>query len=278
MLHRVFVEPNKMYDIYNSRIKGLAVQYHELTTYIDSALELGFYLGSLVEAIENPKCIHLTFDDGYKEHLIVAKLLRKKYGLERKDLTFCINVNNCTQSTKICTDVFYYLFQVGEFQYLKEMLIKYSCSYESISANNFLFNFDRVKKVFSLNISRLLDFFQILCNRCKELGIELPFLTECEVVELSKYATIASHAIHHYHLDCLNEDEAKKELEGSKKILEKITKTQIEIFCYPDGSNSKVLQNYCKIAGYHYALSINSKDFKNVYCIPRCLNIRSLKN
>ena len=109
MLHRVFTERNNIEKIYQYRMLGLSYQYKYLTEYIDEALSNGYKLGSLEEAVSDPSTIHLTFDDGYKEHLLIAKKLKKRYQLRKKDLTFCINVRNSREKTKLCTDVFYYL-------------------------------------------------------------------------------------------------------------------------------------------------------------------------
>ena len=275
MLHRVFIEQDDMLKVYNLRRAGLAYQYSELINYLDRLLKQGFQLGSLEEAIKNPKCIHLTFDDGYKEHLAVAKLLKQKYNLSYKDLTFCINVCNCMQKTKICTDIFYYLWQKGKMQCVNDQLKKINFT-KPITIENFLIQFQKIKdKIFSTDIVYLKDVFEGLCNCCIEIDIKLPFLEKDEIIELSQKFSIASHAMYHRYLDCLKKSEAIKEINDSKIVLEKLTNTNINIFCYPDGRSSKNLKKYCQNAGYNYALGIGNHTLNKVdpFNISRSLDI-----
>ena len=78
---------------------------------------------------------------------------------------------------------------------------------------------------------------------------------------------ISSHGItHRFLID--HKIESKKEILQSKLILEKLINQNIDTFCYPEGKNDIELQNYCKNAGYKYALSIRH-EASNKFCIGR---------
>ncbi len=271
MLHRIFFERDTIKDIYDSRKVGLAYSYREVVDFIDKALNDGYKLGSLQQALIDPSVIHLTFDDGYKEHLAVAKRLKAKYSLQRNSLTFCINVNNCTKTTKICTDVFYYLFSKGEMLFVEEQLKNIGLS---IAGEDFFDCFEVIKKhIFNNKNQDTLHLFERLSNYCQEIGCELPFLDKAEVVELSQYFSIASHALHHFNLTSLEDREKVYEMSHSKTTLQQLTNTQIDIFCYPDGACDDRLQKYCQDAGYSYALAIKENENSNNFCVPRDLSL-----
>ena len=274
MLHRVFTERNNIEKIYQSRMPGLSYQYKYLAEYIDKALSNGYKLGSLEEAVNDPSTIHLTFDDGYKEHLLIAKKLKERYQLRKKDLTFCINVRNSREKTKLCTDVFYYLYHYGELDYVNAQLAKLY-SNKSLTNKNYFSDFQEIKKlIFSTHPAKTFTLFENLCHRCSKIGVELPFLNQDEIIELSQIFSIASHAINHCHLTYLEDYEIASELKNSKIALEQLTEQLVDVFCYPDGVNSLKIQNYCRELGYQFALGIlepkNDNRF-NSFLIPRTL-------
>ena len=93
------------------------------------------------------------------------------------------------------------------------------------------------------------------------------FLDKSEIIELSKIFKITSHGITHRFLNS-HKKESEKEILQSKIILENITNQNIDTFCYPEGKNDNDLQNYCKKAGYKYALSIKHEE-NNKFCVGR---------
>lgn len=83
---------------------------------------------------------------------------------------------------------------------------------------------------------------------------------------------LGSHTLTHPYLTKLDLKEAKKEIEGSKKILEDKLGVEIDYFCYPYGDYNKQVKELVKEAGYKYAFSTKLGTFKennDPYEIPR---------
>ena len=73
----------------------MVIGYEKLKSIIDEFLEKGFEFGSLKQCLLNPnRYFCLSFDDGFKEHLWVAKDLVKSYNIDKKSMLFAINVGN----------------------------------------------------------------------------------------------------------------------------------------------------------------------------------------
>ena len=275
MLHRVFFYDDKIQKIYKKRGLGLSCQYQELITYIDKQLNNNHRLGSLNEAIADPSIIHLSFDDGYVEHLEVAKKLKERYDLQKQDITFCINIRNCVLELKVCTDIFYFLIEEGKIDTVIENLYRFGYKGD-LNSKEFLSYFDEVKAfIFEKELPEIIDHFKILTSMHQTNKINSLFMKTEQIIQLSKYFSIASHAVNHIYLDKLDEKKMLDELNKSKNTLENLINTQVRVFCYPDGRNTKPLQKLCKRAGYQYALAINTIDKLaiNPYCIPRCSNL-----
>ncbi|MBL7157884.1 MAG: polysaccharide deacetylase family protein [Candidatus Omnitrophica bacterium] len=84
--------------------------------------------------------------------------------------------------------------------------------------------------------------------------------------------TIGSHTISHPFLPWMTDENIRKELFGSKKILEEITGQRIDLFSYPFGRFSDKTEEIVKDAGYMGAVTTSpgrTKPNDNIYALKR---------
>jgi peptidoglycan/xylan/chitin deacetylase (PgdA/CDA1 family) len=72
----------------------------------------------------------------------------------------------------------------------------------------------------------------------------------------SSLVTVGSHSITHPHLSRMESDDARKEIEGSRDKLERLTKEKIRLFAFPHGDHNVSTVDLCRAAGYDHAFSI----------------------
>ena len=227
MFHRVELSESKIPEIYKKR--GMVHSLEDLFRILDRKK-----IGTLEQALSNDRYTHITFDDGYKEHLEVANILKDRYNLKYGDITFAINVRNSYFDKKISMDLVYQL-------YIENRLSAISEKTSDIS---------KIKKeIFSKDQKSILSLFK------DQVNLKDIFLNSTEVKELSKIFTIASHGIDHFFMTD-NIDSVEYQLKDSKKFLEKELSSNIDIFCYPEGKSNSYIENQCKKSGYLYGLGI----------------------
>ena len=106
------------------------------------------------------------------------------------------------------------------------------------------------------------------------------YLSENDIFSISNLgiSTIGSHGCSHSRLSTLTNEKINTELKESKKVLEKITQTQIDTLSYPHGSYNNFVIDAAKKIGYKYAASsnkgINSRTTDN-YLLRRSEIIQS---
>jgi len=86
--------------------------------------------------------------------------------------------------------------------------------------------------------------------------------------------TIGAHSTTHKRLSVIGEDQAKKEIDTSKKILEQGLQQSVHWFCYPFGSFNKKVADYVRMAGFLGAAStIRDNRIKpfQLYYMPRIM-------
>lgn len=254
MFHRVRLKDNYISNIYDKR--NMVHNFNDIVCLIDKYFKLGYNFGSINEAINDKKVIHLTFDDGYKEHLVVAKKLKKKYNFSYNCITFSINVRNCFFDDKLSMDIIYELIDnnlLGELDLLSD--ISNSTSLSSIK-----------KEMFTNTTQKTIT----LLN--KNVDMRDYYLNEEELIELSKLFCIASHCINHRFLTSLSDEDINKELYDSREFLSRVLGVEINTICFPDGKHSEKINKISKKVGYKFGLSISSnfKDSKE-YNINRVI-------
>ncbi|RDU66348.1 hypothetical protein CQA53_03755 [Helicobacter didelphidarum] len=258
MIHRVHIHANQLINpLYFER--GLVVSIFKIEQIINSFLERGMSFGSLEQCLSNPnKYFCLTFDDGFKEHIEVAKRISKKYNATQESLIFCINVGNLAYNICNAMDIVYYMAYHSQIELLFEyMNIK--------NLNNDMINNILLIKQYLLKQSP--EFFKSLTQAFSCDEIQNNYLNIRDIQEISQIATIASHGITHRDLR-FHQDLSTEEILESKDILEEMLNKEITIFCYPEGKNDAFLQESCKELGFQYALSIQHSK-KNNYSVGR---------
>lgn len=81
-------------------------------------------------------------------------------------------------------------------------------------------------------------------------------LSESEIRELSKRHEIGAHTMTHPVLTDISLDQARIEIEDSKKWLEDVIGTEVTAFCYPKGAQSAALRKITQEAGFHIARGV----------------------
>ncbi len=259
MCHRIS-NNQKIDEHYYKR--DLVIEKGNLYEIIDNLYEKGLKPGTINESLHDSNIFHITFDDGYSEHLAIAKELKEKFSLNKFHCTFCINVGNSIHKEYSGMDLIYNI--------IKKVGIRELVNYLGINIQeNVSYVKQRYIKFSPVEIKKLRDFFQECTSEINEL-----FLDVSQIKELSSLFTIASHGISHrdlrYHID-----KSKEEIGLSKAELKRIIGLNVEIFCYPEGKNDKAVQKAIEESGYKLGLSINHDEENNFsigrYCINRHL-------
>lgn len=82
-------------------------------------------------------------------------------------------------------------------------------------------------------------------------------LTKEQVLELSRDFEIGAHTMTHPRLTQISDDEARKEIENSKKFLEKLINRPVTSFCYPAGYFLEKHEVMAEKAGFKLARTVN---------------------
>jgi peptidoglycan/xylan/chitin deacetylase (PgdA/CDA1 family) len=254
MFHRVRLNDKYISNIYDKR--NMVHNFDSIICLIDKYFKLGYSFGSLSQAINNSKIIHLTFDDGYKEHLIVAKKLKKKYNFSYDCITFSINIRNSFYDDKLSMDIIYELIE-NDLLYILYDLLK-------IDNNTSL---QDIKKIIFTNPTS-----EIIIAVNKKVNMKDYYLNKEDLIDLSKLFCIASHCINHSFLTSLSDENIYKELYNSKQFLSKELNIKVNTICFPDGKHSEKINRMSQKIGYKFGLSISSnfKDSKE-YNIERSI-------
>lgn len=251
MFHRIELENNEVSDIYYKR--NMAHTYKELINIIDKAIKKGKKFGSIEQALKNKNVIHLTFDDGYKEHLVIAKRLKEKYNFSKECITFSINIRNSFYKDKLSMDMIYSIIEDDES--LKKLCNKLDIGITSVNTMK--------DKIFgSKEYMNILNEFNI--------NTEKYFLNELDVISISKLFSVASHCINHCYLTTMTNRDIIYELQESKSFLEKKLNISIDTICYPDGKSDENIEKLSSVCDYKYGLSISSSK-NNPYKIGRSI-------
>jgi len=260
MIHRISSGRYRIEEHYYSR--NLVVDKKNLFDVITSLIDSGLEIGSISDALYDPNRFHLTFDDGYKEHLVIGKELKEHFSFDTDQCTFCINVGNSILHSYSGMDMIYRISSDHGIeriiQYFQKNDWKAKSDIQSIKEKFITLTPEEIHQLF---INLPID----------DSNMESLFLTKEEVKKLSYLFQIASHGISHRDLRN-HSDISKEEIAESKKILEDIIQSEISIMCYPEGKNDDDVQRMTELSGYQYGLSINHQE-NNPYSIGRyCIN------
>ncbi len=255
MFHRVLLNKSQnVNEIYFQR--NMITSIENIFHIIDDYLIRGFQFGNIEDAIKDNNYVHLSFDDGFKEHLQVAYLLGKKYDFAYDNVTFSINTGNSFTHQFTGMDVVYELISNRKLRAVEEIAkIK-------LDDNDITEIKNKVARLNPYELKLLSESFKEIKQNLKQL-----FLDRDEVLELSNIFSIASHGVTHRFLTS-HQIESNKEIAESKELLEKAIGKKINVFCYPEGKNDEAIQTFCKNSGYKFGLSIRHEQ-NNKFCIGR---------
>ena len=249
MFHRVQIETYEIPRIYKQR--NMLVETNELMSLIEKILDNGFKIGSIQDTLNEPSFFHLTFDDGFKEHLEIAHLIKKEYNFKPDSMTFSINAGNSLDKCFTGMDVIYQMVQNHD----KEKVIDIFQLNKDDSDTNLISEIK--ERIIGMNPDELITLGEEF--EFDKSALEGTFLNANEVKELSQLFNIASHG--QSHRDLTNHLHiSSREMKESKTALERLINKRVITFCYPEGKNNKALQDSCRRAGYKYGLSINHED------------------
>lgn len=234
--------------------RGMVISRYKLDSIIRGFLDRGYQFGDLEECVKEPdKYFCLTFDDGFKEHLSVARELQATYSPKKSSIIFSISTGNITGKFFSGMEFIYRIVDSGYGQELKSLL--------GLSGN---YSIKEIKaKYVQLDPAALRFVSEKFSERVNMADI---FLSAQDIKELSGYGTIASHGVSHRDLTT-NVEASISEIVDSKRALEDIIQVTVSTFCFPEGRYNNALLQGCKEAGYSMTLGINSRE--RDYCVGR---------
>ncbi len=196
--------------------------------------------------------IAITFDDGYKDNLTYALPILEKY---RIPATIYIT----TRFPEGNSNMWWYdLAEMCETK--KEIVFKWRGKFYQWSLSSWEKKYRCFHEIHSL-ISDFsdneLNEFMTRIRQEKPSGEYAEYcLTWDEIRSLQQHSliTIGSHTHSHLKLSRLNDEEVRKEIEGSKLLLESHLETKVEHFSYPYGTTAAF--------GMREVLILNNCDFK----------------
>lgn len=251
------------------------------------------------------KGIILTFDDGLKDHLLAARLLRD-VGISKA----CFYIPTLPYAEKVVLAVHKAQFIRARYGGKSLMLLEdasRSLGLELIDHKNYereKMSFDhryscQVDDQNTKEFKRLINYYGdreirdvILDKIISDTGLSVSFadiyLSEDEILEISSMGfEIGSHGCSHVPFSRLSADEQNHELLASKMYLERLTAKNVKSFCYPYGGkssyNSTTIDALRRL-GFESAISVDYRDItpedleSNPFELPRydCNSIESL--
>ncbi len=249
---------------------------------------------ALVNEEFNQKTILLTFDDGFKDHLDAAEIL-KKYDLKG---TFYITINPYLERDILPVHKAHLIIS----KYGGESLSLLERATKKLNLNEYIYKNYQEKETYKNAYSQHSDHtsikeFKKIINYYGDLGLrklildEILFETEIESdpkkfylsIDEIKYLSslgfeIGSHGCSHTVLSRLNKNEQFKEINNSKEFIEMVISRKVNSFCYPYGRKMSYNNETIKILkklNFKSAVAVESREIKkedlikNTYEIPR---------
>lgn len=227
------------------------------------------------------KTISITFDDGYSDNYLYALPILEKLQIPA---TFFVSTNYIGKNDEYWWDKLEAIILLNNILPDKLEL--------QIGDKNFKWNnCNKIKNEIYFELLNLLkqNSFEVITNVINQLLIWAGNNTEIrrdfrpmsneELIKLSnsKFVEIGAHTLNHCVLSKENHETQKKEIEGSKKFLEKLIQRKINSFSYPFGEfehYTKLTTHFVKFSGFNCGISNNQNLVLtniNSYEIPRFL-------
>jgi len=283
MLHRVTGQPAKPL-----RINGhLAIQPEFLDAVLDEVKELGYALVSMDEIVEalkrrksgSGRILTITADDAYRDNLVEALPVLESHdapitiyaapGLTegKADLWWDVLEDVVTASDEIAVDM----------HGAKTVL---DCSTDEKKREAFC-RLDTYLTSVVVEEERQ----PVLCELAARAGVDPQAPSRDTLMdweELSRAAshplvTVGAHTIHHYNLKRLDEDEARREMTESARILAERLGARPVHFAYPYGYERAVGEREVRLAGeagFHSAVTtrhgvLQADHARHLHALPR---------
>jgi len=227
----------------------------------------------------------LTFDDGFKDHIYAAEILKKYNSIGLffiPTLPFKNNTILDVHKTHLIVGKVKGFEAVNELEkylnknninnyYNQKEKLKYQTAYTKHNDEFYKKKFKKIMNYYgNLELKHnilnyLLRKFEINV-KCKDY-----YLSKKEIKHLSSLGMIiGSHSESHILLSRLNKKKQFKEINNSKVFLEKIINKNIDIFCYPYGGKISYNLDTLKI--------LKKLKFKLAYSVePRDITIKDIK-
>ena len=259
-------------------------------------------LFSISEKFEIQKKINnkiiLTFDDGLKSHLNVAKYLNSKnicgiFSIPTKHLMendfldiHKLHLIFAKYTSKEVNNIFQKKIDTKKLVYLKKKNIFNHFQGQRNLYNAYNLNSEIRKKIFiktqinyysNYDKNVISNIFNYFFSKAEQRRIFLKFyLNKNDIKKISRLGMIiSSHSHSHKNINLLNLKNQFEDIKTSKKILEKLIAKKIFFFTYPYGGkntyNSKTIK-YLKKLNFKYALTVKNKNFSrndNNFEVPR---------
>ena len=255
MFHRIKLEQEQYIpDIYYSR--NMVHNIFNLYCFIDSLLKKGKQFGRIEQCMQSPQYFHLTFDDGYQEHLTLARKLKEKYLMSKEHVTFSINYGNSYAQEYTGMDVIYAALTNNNLNIIKSFL-KIPESESDVK---------KIKKTLIQQPPERLKKIPDMIPGFRKIASDL-FLVKEDIKKISELFNIACHGMTHRDLRKYI-DASEAEILSAKNLLDHELNQEIKIFTYPEGKNNIQLQKVCKRCGFQLGLSISHLS-ENSFCVGR---------
>jgi peptidoglycan/xylan/chitin deacetylase (PgdA/CDA1 family) len=203
----------------------------------------------LINKISSPKFVAFTFDDGYLDNLTLAYPVFKKY-----NIPFAIYITTNFPDRK--TNVWWYPLEeiIRENEILEFHFKGTRYSYNTQSVNEKQEAFVHIRT--SIQQCNELERASFLQTIFQQYQIDLRNRTDAlilsweQIKQMSEdpLVTIGGHTVNHYRLGALSEEEARKEILDSVRIIEHNIGKKVEHFSYPFGTKNDVGEREFKIA------------------------------
>lgn len=206
------------------------------------------------------KTIALTFDDGYinnftqalpvlKKHNVPATFYLISKGLKDKSYYVWPDIIDLIQR-ELKEDI---IIDAGKFKYPG-----FYCETLKLNLIDFLKSAGLKREKYIQELSAKYPFYKEIAQKFPQL-IELVREQEFKNYANEPLIEYGSHTHTHYNLEFLPDDECRKELEESKKIIEEVTGKKVVSLAFPDGSYSKKTLEIAFNSGYKNLVAVDYK-------------------
>lgn len=210
----------------------------------------------------------LTFDDGYRNNITHALPILKKYGVVP---TFFIATSYLDEQKPFWFEHLDFSLQEAKVNGIKVEFLGADIEFDNSSRDTLTRDYSNFRsdcKAKFENDEQMLEEFSSLAEKLESMGERklrdimsvdewagVMSWEELSEVVASGDVEVGSHTLDHYRLDCLSEDEIRRQLRESKTLIERKLGIDCQTFCYPNGNFNDVATRLVKEEGYRAAFT-----------------------